>query len=463
MKTTPSSEYEVVDQPDLADTLAEEVGEKAARERSVARLRLLWDQRRLLWRVTAYGLVAFTLIAFLIPKRYESTARLMPPDTQSSSSLAMMAALSARTGGLGGFAGDLLGLKGSGALFVDILRSRTVQDRLIEGFDLKEVYGIRVSEDARRRLSEDTSISEDRKSGIITITVTDKDPQRATAMAQAYVGELNRLVAEVSTSAARRERVFLEERLKVVKQELDQAAREFSVFASKNTAIDIKEQGRAMVEAAATLAGQLIAAQTELEGLRQVYSDNNVRVRAARARIAELQRQLEKLGGTDASITAGNPGGDLLYPSIRKLPLLGVTYADLFRRTKIAEAVYETLTQQFELAKVQEAKETPSVKVLDAANLPEKKSFPPRLVIMFLGTFFAFAFGAVWILARARWAEIDSQDAGKIFAQEIFTTLKAQTLWASQNGSRLHGTMGKIWSRLSRRKNQPEVSEEGPK
>jgi capsule polysaccharide export protein KpsE/RkpR len=271
------------------------------------------------------------------------------------------------------------------------------------------------------------------------------------------------LVAEVSTSAARRERVFLEERLKVVKQELDQAAQEFSVFASKNTAIDIKEQGRAMVEAAAVLSGQLIGAQTELEGLRQIYSDNNVRVRAARARIAELQRQLEKLGGTDASITAGNPGGDLLYPSIRKLPLLGVTYADLFRRTKIAEVVYETLTQQFELAKVQEAKETPSVKVLDAASVPERKSFPPRLVIMFLGTFLAFAFGVVWILGHARWAEVDSQDAGKIFAQEIFTTIRAHTLLASQNGSRLHGTMGKIWSRLSRRKNQPEVPEEGPK
>jgi len=463
MKTTPNSEYEVVEQPDLERTLAEEAGEKAAREKSVARLRLLWDQRRLLWRVTACALVAFTLIAFLIPKRYESTARLMPPDTQSSSNLAMMAALSARTGGLSAFAGDLLGLKGSGALFVDILRSRTVQDRLIEGFDLKKVYDIRLSEDARRRLSEDTSISEDRKSGIITITVTDRDPRRATAMAQAYVGELNRLVAEVSTSAARRERVFLEERLKVVKQELDQAAQEFSVFASKNTAIDIKEQGRAMVEAAATLQGHLIVAQSELKMLEQTYTDNNVRVRAARARIAELQRQLEKLGGTDASITAGNPGGDLLYPSIRKLPLLGVTYADLFRRTKIAEVVYETLTQQFELAKVQEAKETPSVKVLDTASVPERKSFPPRLVIMFLGTFLAFAFGVVWILAQARWVEIDSQDSGKIFAKEIFTTLKAHTLLASQNGSYMRASMGKIWGRLSRRKSQSDVLEEGPK
>jgi len=458
-ETLANTEQEIVESSVFHEAVAVAEDDRATRERFVARLRLLWDQRRFLVRVVGCSLVVATLVAFLIPKRYESTARLMPPDSQSSSGLAMMAALSARTGGLSGFAGDLLGLKGSGALFVGILSSRTVQDRLIEGFDLKKVYGIRLSEDARRKLAEDTSISEDRKSGIITITVTDKDPRRATAMAQAYVGELNRLVAEVTTSAARRERIFLEERLKVVKQELDQAAKEFSVFASKNTAIDIKEQGRAMVEAAATLQGHLIVAQSELKMLEQTYTDNNVRVRAARARIAELQRQLEKLGGTDASITAGNPGGDLLYPSIRKLPLLGVTYADLFRRTKIAEVVYETLTQQFELAKVQEAKETPSVKVLDAANVPEKKSFPPRLLIMFLGTFLSFAAAVVWVLGSARWEETDPQDPRKVFAQEVYATVKAQLLWASQNGWGLHSATSRFWSRFRRRPKPPEAAE----
>ena len=316
----------------------------------IARLRLLWDQRRFLFRGAGCGLLVATLIAFLITKRYESTARLMPPDTQSSSSMALMAGLATRTGsGLGTFAGDLLGLKSTGALFVGIVRSRTVQDRLIERFDLRKVYGTRLWESARKELAENTSILEDRKSGIITVTVTDRSPQRAAAIAQAYVEELNRLVAELTTSAAHRERVFLEERLKAVKQDLDAAAKDFSEFASKNTAIDIKEQGRAMVEAAATLQGQLIAAQSELEGLKQIYTDNNVRVRAVRARIAELQKQLEKLRGKDAgSNAAASQGADSLYPSIRKLPLLGVTYADLYRRTKIQETVFELLTRSEE-------------------------------------------------------------------------------------------------------------------
>ena len=124
-----------------------------------------------------------------------------------------------------------------------------------------------------------------------------------------------------------------------------------------------------MVEAAATLQGQLIAAESELQGLKQIYTDSNPRVRSLNARVDELKRQLDKLGGKGESMTeASDQPGDSLYPSIRKLPLLGVTYADLYRRTMIQEAVLETLTKEYEIAKVQEAKEIPTVKVLDAAE-----------------------------------------------------------------------------------------------
>ncbi len=454
-------EQETIERPDLEEPFANELEEQPTRERTVARLRLLWEQRQFLLRVAGWGLLIATAIAFLIPKRYESTTRLMPPDNQSSSGMAMLAALTAKTGGgFGTFAGDLLGFKSSGALFVGILRSRTVEDRLVERFHLQKVYGTRLSENARKKLEDKTAISEDRKSGIITIGVTDHSPQRAAAMCNAYTEELNRLVVELTTSAAHRERVFLEERLKTVKLDLDAAAKEFSEFASKNVTIDIKEQGRAMVEAAAILQGQLIAAQSELEGLRQIYTDNNVRVRAVRARIAELQHQLEKLGGKEATSSGGtSQAGETLYPSIRKLPLLGVKYADLYHRTKIQEAVYETLTQQYELAKVQEAKEIPSVKVLDAADLPERKSFPPRLLIVFLGTFLWFACAAIWVLGSARWAEMDPKDPQRVFAEEVFTTLRAQKPWFSRNGHRLAEVRQKIWGRLNRRPEQPKNQE----
>jgi uncharacterized protein involved in exopolysaccharide biosynthesis len=419
----PVPEVPVLDIPETAGP----PGTTESGENAVVYLRLLWDQRGLLVRVALCALLGSTLIAFLIPARYQSTSRLMPPDSQSSSGLAMAAAAMSGSGsGLAGMASDLLGLKSSSDVFVGILGSRTVQDKLILQFDLKKLYSDRRMEDARKDLAEHTAISVDRKSQIIAITVTDKSPQRAASMAQAYVDELNRLAVELSTSSARRERIFLEGRLQSVNKDLEAAEKDFSQFASKNAAIDVKEQGKAMVEAAATLQGQLIAAQSEYQGLKQMYTDNNVRVRSVKARIDELERQLEKLGGKDESTTSisGQPN-DSMYPSIRKLPLLGVTFADLYRRTVIQQAVLETLTKEYELAKVEEAKEIPTVKVLDVANIPDKKSFPPRLFIMAAGTILAFGLAAGWIFLRKSWGEIDPNDPGRLLVEEMAATFQS--------------------------------------
>jgi uncharacterized protein involved in exopolysaccharide biosynthesis len=454
---------EVAPRPEAAETSAWEAPFKDPRGAAVHRLKLLWQRRRFLSRTAAAGLLLGTLFAFLLPKRFQSTVQLMPPDSQSNSGMALLAGLASRTGNnLGAIAGDLVGMKSSGALFIGVLRSRSVEDRLIDRFELRRVYGARLEEAARITLSENTSISEDRKSGIITLAVTDRDPARAATLAQAYVEELDRLVAQLSTSSARREREFLEDRLKTVQADLETAEKEFGQFASNNTAIDIKEQGKAMVDAAATLEGQLIAAKSELEGLKQIYTDNNVRVRATRARVTELQNQLEKIGGKGERTpsSANGESGNSFYPSIRKLPLLGVTYADLYRRTKVEEAVYEALTQQYELAKVQEVRETPSVKVLDPPIIPEKKSFPPRLEIMFLCTFLAFAGAVALTLGKAHWEEIDAQDPRKVLANEVLQTANAHMPWAPPNGSRLQAMTHRIWIWRVRRNDSANGAED---
>jgi uncharacterized protein involved in exopolysaccharide biosynthesis len=399
------------------------------RERAMAGLRSLWKARRFLALAFLVGALASLALALAIPSRYEATAQLMPPDNQSASGMAALSALAGRAGSLGGWAGDFLGVRNSGALFVGILSSRTVADRLIAQFALQREYHAARIEDARAALAGQSRIVEDHKSGIIAITVMDHDPQLAAALAQAYVDELDRLVEQVSTSSARRERVFLEERLRSVKQDLDTAAQKFSDFASKNTAIDIPAQSKAMLEAAAALEGQVIAAEAELHGLEQMYTEQNVRVRAARARVAELQAQLGKMGGKGDAATAEFNGNDAAsYPAIRQLPILGVTYADLYRQTKIQETVYELLTQQYELAKVQEAKEVPSVKVLDAAVVPTKKSFPPRGLITVAGASFSLLAVCGWILARDAWRRVDPGDPGKRLALEIAESLREDAL-----------------------------------
>jgi uncharacterized protein involved in exopolysaccharide biosynthesis len=408
------------------------------REKTAARLRILWEQRQLILRLAVVGLGISLLIAFLIPKRYQSTTRLMPPD-QANSSMAMLAVAASGQAGssLGSVASDLLGMKSSGALFIGILQSRTVQEDLINKFALRNIYGDRQFEDARKDLSDYTNISEDRKSGIITVQVTDKVPQRAAAMAEEYVETLNRVVTEVNTSSAHRERMFLEERLVQVKGDLESAEKGFSQFASKNTAIDIQEQGKAMIEAAGTLEGELIAAETERQGLKQIYSDDNVRVRSTQARVEELERQLQRIGGKFDTPSGASPSNDKaessaksMYPSIRQLPLLGVSYADLYRATKVQEAIFETLTREYELAKVQEAKEIPSVKMIDPPDVPERKSYPPRLQIVFVGTALATVMGAMWVFATALWEKTDPQDPQKVLALEVYRAAKDQFAWA---------------------------------
>lgn len=423
---------------------------RLARERSEARWQLLWNSRKLILRVTGRGFLLSALIAFLIPSRYQSTARLMPPDQGSGMGMAMLAAASSFSGGggsgtsgltsqlgpgLGSIAGDLLGMKNSSDLFVGILHSRTLQDDLIDKFNLKKEYHDRKIEDARDDLDDRTDFTTDRKSGIITIAVTDRSPKQAAAMANEYVNKLNQVVTMLNTTAAHRERVFLETRLVQVKDDLEAAEKNFSVFASKNTTIDLQSQAKAMIEAGAQLEGQLIAAQTELQGLRQIYSDGNMRVRATQARVNELQRQLQKIGGSYSQGATAPDEASQLYPSIRQLPLLGVSYADLFRDTKVEETIFEALTKEFELAKVQEAKETPTVKVLDAPDIPEKKHFPPRLLIGVLGTLLALSAGVSFVFARSSWDETDDGDKRKVIVIEAVSTVRKRLPWISSNGA----------------------------
>ncbi len=272
---------------------------READEAWVANAGLLWVSRRLLARVTALTIAISAAIAFTLPKQYESTTRIMPPE-QTTGSAAMLAALVGRGSGPSGIASlasGLLGGRSNGALFLDLLRSGTVAGHLIDRFRLQQVYHKRYVEDTAKKLASKTTISEDAKSGVITITVEDRERGRARDLAEAYVDELNALVARVDTSSAHRERVFIEQRLQAVNRELQQAQVEMSEFSTRNTAIDIKEQTRAMVDAGARLQGQLVASESELDSLEQIYGDQNVRVRAAQARVGTLRRELERESG----------------------------------------------------------------------------------------------------------------------------------------------------------------------
>ena len=400
---------------------------------------ILWHSRRILFWTAVWAVIASTAIAFLIPKQYESATRIMPPD-QPGGAAAMLAAMAGKAmaggaggaggmggmGGMAGLAGSLFGMKNSGALFVDLLQSGTIRGRLVEQYDLQRVYRNRYRQDALKRLGQRTEITEDRKSGVIAIVVTDTDRRRARDLAQGYVDQLDQLVARVNTSSARREREFIEHRLVAVQQDLEKAQIELSEFASKNTTLDIKEQTRAMVDAGAKLQAQLIVAKSEVDSLEEIYTRENIRVRAAQSRVAELERDLKKMSGQ--GLTAGDNQKDesTLYPPLRQLPILGVQWADLYRKVKIQEAVFDLLTEQYEAARIEEAKSIPIVSVIDPPSWPEKKSFPPRLLLIIGLTGVAVLATSAWLLIQDRWRRVCHDDLRKLLADEILVSCKSR-------------------------------------
>ena len=402
---------------------------------------LLWDKRRALFRTALIALGLSLAIAFLLPKRYSSSARIMPP-SNSMGGAAMIAALAGHAGSslssLGALAGGFLGGGGNTALFIDLLRSGTITGHLITRFDLQHIYHARYRADAAKALSKRTTIVDDKKSGVITLTVTDTDPVRARDLAQAYLEELNQLVNLTNTSSAHQERLFIEKRLKGVEGDLAKAQQRMSEFSSTHATIDIKEQTRAMVDAASRLQSQLIIEQSGLDSMRQTYGDGNVRIRATEARIAYLQAQIEKLSGSSAPLAAEDPnpatqsssvGHESLYPPLRQLPRLAVPYADLYREVRVQETVYELLTQQYEMARIQEAKDVPVISVIDAPGIPEKKSFPPRLLLALSLTALTVLCAMACILMQARWAAVPNHDPLKLLAQQIRASAMYRISW----------------------------------
>jgi uncharacterized protein involved in exopolysaccharide biosynthesis len=200
-----------------------------------------------------------------------------------------------------------------------------------------------------------------------------------------------------------------------------------SEFSSTHSTVDLKEQAFATVESQSRIEAELIAAESELQSLQQLYGDANIRVRTAEARIASLKRELGKLGGSSAPLESSNPypfgtaqSADEAYLPLRQLPRLAVPYANLYRELHVQETLYDLLTQQYEAARIQEAKDIPAVNVIDAPAVPEKKSFPPRtLLIITLTAAFACAC-SFYLIFRHNWLLMESSDPRRQLGEAIF-------------------------------------------
>lgn len=344
-----------------------------------------------------------------VPEIFASKTTLLPPQQQKQSSA--MARLN-QMGPMAGLAGDALGLQSSGELYVSILESRRIGDRIIKEFDLLTVYeGAKTTNDVWKTLAEATTVFLGRKDGMITVTVEDQDPQRAADLANAYAVELEKLTHEFALGDASRRRLFMEKQLGEVKETLQQAEIAYKDFQKKSGLIKESQQGEAIIRAIASLHAQISAKEVVLGSLRLSATEENPEVQLLVTGLSELKKQLKKLEQDNPEDRIGS-----LFQGTSRLPEVGLEFSRLMRKLKYAESLYGMLNQQYELAKVDESKDAPLVQVLDPAIPPEKRTSPKRkqMVLMaMVASGFAMCLLAFMLEAK-RQAEEDPEQSEKV-------------------------------------------------
>jgi tyrosine-protein kinase Etk/Wzc len=358
---------------------------------------VLWKRRRLLSGLFTVAVTAALIISLLLPKIYESTATLLPQ--LESNEMGGLGALLSASGA--GSAAQSLGISLPGApatpvdLFVAMLKSRIMADAAIKQFNLMALYETKTLEDARRHLQEDTRISVT-KEKVIKVTVEGTSAQLAADLANFYVSQLDHLNRNLNVSKAGQNRRFIEQRLTETKVGLVKAEEDLRDFQMKNKTVAVEAQSKAMIEAAAHLQAQIAAQEVQLQVMSTYLSTDNPQLMPLRSSLQELRKQLYMMESGKGG--KGMLPGDRLHPAMITVPLLALDYGRLMRELKVQETLYTLLTSQYEQAKLVEARDTPTVQVLDQAVPAEKKSKPSiRLNMMiagflslFIGMFLAF-------------------------------------------------------------------------
>lgn len=342
------------------------------------------EKGKLFWAAFLTGII-FYLLSYFLPRYYEAKISVLPNSTTGSD---------LNFGSLQPVL-PMLGIspnENKTDLYVQILRSRTIGERIIARFKLKEHWGIQSEEKALKRLASHVSMVATRE-GMILLSFEAKDPQLAAKIANAYIEELDRVNQEKNTSRARNARIYIEDQLKKTEKELKTASRQLADFQLQHKAVALQEQLTTAIEQAGELKGRIIAKQVQLGVMLQTMKANNPRVMEVQSEIQQLQLQYDRLQfGGEKPLTERHE----FFIAFAEAPEVGLQLADLMRSVKIKETVFTLLNQQFYQAKIEEAKDTPTIQVLDEAKVPEKKSRPFRMLIAATG----FLLGGLFFTLR---------------------------------------------------------------
>ena len=354
---------------------------------------ILRRRSRAVFRATAGGAVAALAVSLLLSPVYRAETRILPPQTRDSS---LATQLIGQTNGLPAILGMSGSLKSTGDLYVEMLKTRTILDRIVERFGLEKAYREKYREDARKRLLKALRAEEEKKSGIVTVAVEDRDPARAAQMANAFVEELRGMAGGLAVTEAAQRRIFFDNQLKAARSALSKAEEEFKVYQEKTGALRIDEQAKAVIEGIATLRALVVSKEVQLQVLRTYATGSNPEVQKAEEELRGLRSELARMEGKGAK------GHDPLMPTER-MAGVGAEYYRKLRDLKYSETLFELLTKQFELARMDAARTAPVIQVLDPAVPPERKVKPRRALIVLTGTLSAFLLSVFVVLFLEGW------------------------------------------------------------
>lgn len=341
----------------------------------------------------AIGIAASVAYALLATEWYSATLTVVP--SQRSQDIAAMS-LAAKLPGLESFSTDVQRIQA-------VLASSSVADEVIRKFDLETQYGTSHLELAREALHQHCTVGVDRKSSVVWLTCEDPEPQRAMDMAKSFGEVGNKVFGRVSVSSAREERVFLEGQVANARRDVDEASRKLREFQEQHKVIDLPEQSKAVISAMAQIKGEMVSKQIELSYLNGFSGRGESNVVQLEQQISVMAKKLEQLEAQTVAQVGSGAGSANFFPNAMNVPQLRFELEQLMREQKIQETVFGLMTQRFEMARVDEARDTSSFQILDSPTLPTFRSRPRRRNIVAMGLAGGLAAGIAWILIPLWW------------------------------------------------------------
>jgi uncharacterized protein involved in exopolysaccharide biosynthesis len=407
---------EVLSQPESSADLifappAEEISLMTA-------LLLIVKNRWFIAKITLGVTLVAAIVSLLLPFRYTASTTILPSQQGSSAGAALMSQLG-NLGSVASLAGGLGALKNPNDLQVALLKSRTIEDAMVDRFGLLQLYHRKYKSDARKKLESHVDIDNGSKDGLIRISVTDSSAQRAADMANAYVDEFKKFSATLAVTEASRRRLFFEQQLAQAKDNLAKAEEELKGTEQKTGLIHLDAQARVTIQLIADLRAQVAAKEAQISAMRSYATGENPEMQMAEQELAGLRAQEEKMGAASEGTTnALIPKGNMQESQIQ--------YVRKIRDVKYYETIFDLLARQYEVAKVDEARQGSIVQTVDRAIVPDKRSFPQRTLIVLGAAIFGLIVGIFWLMATDELTRLSNTSSGMIGLESLKKSFTSQ-------------------------------------